>query len=311
LKLSVIVCTQNRAHAIIGCLESIAQAMSVASPLDAEIVVVDNASEDDTSTVVKRWGDSCAFPVRLLFEPKKGLAVARNCGIDGAQGDLLVFTDDDCRLSPEYVIDLLRHDAMDRGLVLRGGRVELGEATDLPLTIKTSRDLTRWHRSTNAARHENLGNCIVGCNMAMRRAVVERIGPFDGHFSGTHIRAGEDVDYVLRAYLANITIEYVPDMMVFHYHGRKLPADGKKLLRNYAIGTGALYAKFFFKDPNLCRQFFWDIKTSIKEIISGKSNSFPEVNFARHTWLAYCVLGTIWYIFVVVTSPFQTRRDGR
>jgi glycosyltransferase involved in cell wall biosynthesis len=308
VKLSVIVCTQNRAHALVGCLQSIEQAMSVAAPLDAEIVVVDNASEDETSTVVKRWADSCTFPVRLLFEPKKGLAVARNCGIHGARGNLLVFTDDDCQMSPEYVIDVLRHDAMDTDLVLRGGRVELGEATDLPLTIKRSRTQARWHKRTNAARHENLGNCIVGCNMAMRRAVVERIGPFDDRFSSTHIRAGEDVDYVLRAYLANITIEYVPDMLVFHYHGRKLPADGRKLLRNYAIGTGALYAKFFFKDANLCRQFFWDVKTSVKEIVSGKSNSFPEVNFARHAWLAYCVLGTIRYIFVVMTSPLAGKK---
>jgi glycosyltransferase involved in cell wall biosynthesis len=143
--------------------------MAHAAPVDAEIVVVDNASTDNTSDVVKAWATACAFPVRLLFEPNKGLAVARNCGVSGSQGDLLAFTDDDCRLSPEYVVDLLRHDASDSGLILRGGRVELGDVTDLKLTVKTSRTMMQWHKRTNAARHENLGNCIVGCNMAMRR----------------------------------------------------------------------------------------------------------------------------------------------
>src|SRR5271155_3053548 len=139
MKLSVIVCTRNRSHTITACLDSIAAALSVAAPIKAEIVVVDNASTDDTSDIVKAWATACAFPVRLLFEPNKGLAVARNCGVSGSQGDLLAFTDDDCRLSLEYIVDLLRHDALDSGLVLRGGRVELGDVTDLKLTVKTSR----------------------------------------------------------------------------------------------------------------------------------------------------------------------------
>jgi len=160
----------------------------------------------------------------------------------------------------------------------------------------------QWHKRTNAARHENLGNCVVGCNLAMRRDVAERIGAFDRDFSTAKIPAGEDVDYVFRAYLAGITIEYVPDMVFFHHHGRKLPSDGTKLLRNYALGSGALYAKFFFRDANLCRQFYWDFKTSIRELLSGKSNSFPDVSFPRHRWLAYCILGAFRYL-VIRCSP--------
>jgi Glycosyl transferase family 2 len=52
VKLSVIVATRNRAQAIGPCLDSIAEALAEAAPLDAEIVVVDNGSTDDTAEVI-------------------------------------------------------------------------------------------------------------------------------------------------------------------------------------------------------------------------------------------------------------------
>ena len=99
--------------------------MTEAGPLDAEIVVVDNGSQDETSKIVQQWATGCAFPVRLLVEPRAGLAIAHNRALRTARGELFVFTDDDCRLSKEYVKDLSRHDAADAEPVLRGGRIEL------------------------------------------------------------------------------------------------------------------------------------------------------------------------------------------
>jgi glycosyltransferase involved in cell wall biosynthesis len=139
MKLSVIVGTRNRAYAIADCLSSVAAAFAKAAPVDAELIVVDNGSTDETAKVVRNWLASRSFPVRFLFEPKPGLSAARNYAMRVAKGDLLVFTDDDCRLSENYVTDLLRHDAAEADPVLRGGRVELGDPTDLTLSIKTVR----------------------------------------------------------------------------------------------------------------------------------------------------------------------------
>ena len=50
MKLSVIVATRNRGHAITPCLDSIAASIAHAAPLDAEIVVIDNGSTDNTPT---------------------------------------------------------------------------------------------------------------------------------------------------------------------------------------------------------------------------------------------------------------------
>ena len=51
----------------------------------------------------------------------------------------------------------------------------------------------------NSARHENIGDSLAGCNMTMRRAVAERLGPFDENMgSCSRIGAGNDIDYVYR-----------------------------------------------------------------------------------------------------------------
>lgn len=304
MKVSVIVCTRNRVHAIIGCLESIAVALCHASPLEAEIIVVDNGSSDDSSAVVQKWAASCAFPVRLLIEPKTGVSAARNCALRAAQGALLVFTDDDCRLSETYVTELLRYDAGDVGLVLRGGRVELGDPTDLSLTTNTYPTLRRWQRQTPSADKQDLlgGKSVIGCNMTMRRAVAERVGFFDKRFGGgAPIPAAEDVDYVLRAYLAGVTIEYVPDMTIFHFHGRKANAAGQKLMRGYLIGAGALYVKYIFRDSSLCHELYWDVKKAVKEMVSGRNDFLRDMDFSYRDKVRCTVLGALKYLVVVVT----------
>jgi len=304
MKLSVIICTYNRAYTVTRCLDSVKQALANAAPIEAEIIVVDNASSDDTSAAVSAWSETCSFPVRLLLEPLKGLALARNCALRAAQGEIFAFTDDDCRMDVNYVRDLLFHFEGDTSPILRGGRVELGDPTDLPITIITEQTLRRWSRSINSARYENLGNCLAGCNMTMSRSVVEKLGFFDWRFSTKSIPAGEDIEYVYRAYLAGITIEYVPDMTVFHHHGRKTPAEGNKLFRNYMIGVGALYAKHFFHDPNLCRQFYWDSKQATKEIMTGTNLFLKEVGFSQKNKIAYNLIGAFrYFLFLFKGRP--------
>jgi GT2 family glycosyltransferase len=298
MKLSFIIATKNRAYAIAECLDSVAAALAKAAPLDAEIVIVDNGSTDDTPARITAWASACTVSVQLLSEPTPGLSRAHNRALRAARGDLFAFTDDDCRLSKDYVSQLLRHDAADTDLVLRGGRIELGDATDLPLTINTDPNLIRWNRKKNSARRECLSGRINGCNMTMRRALVDRVGPFDEDFGpGARFISGGDTDYIYRAYLADATLEYVPDMTVFHHHGRKTSEDGKKLLRSYMKGNGALLARYLFKHPNLCRPFYWDCKNALREIITGTNTFLPNIGFAHRDKIACSVQGAAAYFF--------------
>jgi glycosyltransferase involved in cell wall biosynthesis len=298
MRLSFIIATRNRKQAICGCLDSIAASVDHAGLNSAEIVVVDNGSTDGTSSVVAAWASANRLPVQLLHEPKAGASRARNLAVRHAGGDLLVFTDDDCRLDPAYVSRFLAYDAADTGLVLRGGLVTSGDSTDLPLSV-TPPAFRRWHRDRNPPRHENIGTFVLGCNMAMRRALAEHIGFLDPDFGpGARIGSGEDHEYVFRAYCAGVTIEVVPDMAVSHHHGRKDASDGNRLMRSYMVASGAIYAKYFLKSPILCRQVYWDCKNAAREIIGGTNLFLPGIGFSNRDKVTCYVRGAARYAFV-------------
>jgi GT2 family glycosyltransferase len=310
VKLSVIVATRNRAHAIHPCLNSIATALANAAPLNAEIIAVDNGSSDNTRDIIESWAAAASVAVRVLEEPRAGLARAQNLALREASGDLLVFTDDDCQLHHRYINDLLRHDSQDQGLVLRGGRIELGDSTDMPLTINTSPNPMRWTRGMKSARHNRICGCLNGCNMAMRRALLERIGPMDEAFGpGSYIGSGADSDFIFRAYLAGATLEYVPDMIVFHYHGRKSPESGRQLMRRYTIANGALFVRYLFRHPDLCRVFYGDLRDAARGIFNGKNTQTPITPFSNKDLLAYAALGAFKYILTRPKRYMERSRD--
>jgi hypothetical protein len=183
---------------------------------------------------------------------------------------------------------------------VRGGRIDLGDPPDLPLTTKTDSMPGLWARNKNSSRHECLSGLLHGCNVTMRRAVVDRIGFYDERFGpGTSLFAGEDTDYFFRAYLADIILEYVPDMAVSHFHGRKLAAEGKKLMVNYTTANGALGVKYFFKHVNFCRPLYWDCKNAVREIFSGANNFMPEIGFSHRDKVVSSLRGAVRYIFML------------
>src|SRR5262249_8785875 len=177
MPLSLLFCRLNLSPIIIPCLHLIAQSLANATPLNAEIIVINNASEDDTAAVLSQWVSKSPFPVSLQFEPRKGQSYARNCGLRAARGSLLVWTDDDCRLAPDYIKTALKYDAADAELVFRGGRVALGDPSDYPISITWRQEPRRWHVKKH--RNSQLGGAFMGANMMMRRALVDQLGPFD------------------------------------------------------------------------------------------------------------------------------------
>ena len=244
-------------------LTSIADAVRYVPDMAVEVVLVDNGSTDDTQTIIQSWAQLVPFPVKPVYQARKGLALARNTGIAASKGAILVFTDDDCILNDDYLIRLRAHYAQDHTPVIRGGRVELGDPTDQPFTILLG-DLPA--RMTDVSFP---GGFIIGANMTMTREVCERLGPFDTRFgAGAVFMAGEETDYVYRAHRARIPVEYVPDMIVKHFHGRKDKSSIAHLSYGYDIANGALYAKYI-RDGRLLRHFYWNCKNCVRRLISG------------------------------------------
>ncbi len=261
--ISLIISSKNRAYGLKNCLDAVSSAARHAEHLALELVFVDNGSTDNTSEIVREWAETAPIATNLIHETKPGLANARNSGMDAAKGKILAFTDDDCEIFPDYFSALSTLFAADEEPVMRGGRIELGDSRDLPITIKTELEpilMTPYHHS---------GGFIHGANMAFTRALADRIGLFDTRFgAGTPFRSGEDTDYVHRAFNAGIRVEYLPEFAVKHFHGRRAIDEVHKLQSGYAFGNGALYAKYLFdRRSNMRGMLRWDIRQAILEAV--------------------------------------------
>jgi len=120
--LTVLVCTHNRADLLRGALESL-ERQSLARGL-FEVLVVDNASTDSTSTVVAECAARAKIDIRSVREAELGLDAARNRGLREAAGQIVAFLDDDARARHDWAAEILkgfeRHDAP-----IQGGRVDL------------------------------------------------------------------------------------------------------------------------------------------------------------------------------------------
>jgi glycosyltransferase involved in cell wall biosynthesis len=69
-----------------------------------EVIVVDNDSRDETRDVAMSFAD--LLPLAYVFEPRRGVAIARNAGVRVSTGDVIAFTDDDCVPDPSWLLYL-------------------------------------------------------------------------------------------------------------------------------------------------------------------------------------------------------------
>jgi len=103
---SVIMCCYNSASRLRTTLEYLARQQT--SSLSWEIIVVDNASTDDTASLANSlWSNlrRADVPLMLVEQPRPGLSFARAKGVEAARYDILIFCDDDNWLAPNYVQD--------------------------------------------------------------------------------------------------------------------------------------------------------------------------------------------------------------
>src|SRR5438067_1333131 len=100
MKLSIAICTWNRATLLEQTLASIA---SATVPTAAwEVIVVNNNCTDETEAVLERF--LSLLPLKRVFEGAPGLSNARNAAIKAASGDYLIWTDDDVLVGTDWLV---------------------------------------------------------------------------------------------------------------------------------------------------------------------------------------------------------------
>ena len=217
LDASVIVCTYNRADSLARTLRGL-QAQSLRSGIEWEVLVIDNNSSDRTRAVVEeRCGDFARL--RYSHEPKQGLAHARNHGIAIADGEVLLFTDDDVVPEPDWVQRILDGMAAS-GSDACGGFIAPVWESPPPAWLTE-----RFHgflaiKDERTDTYEVLPGSPLpfGANMAFRRQVFERYGAFDvmrgrrGHV----LAGGEDFEMFERILAGGAKAMFFGDARVHH-----------------------------------------------------------------------------------------------
>lgn len=263
--LAVLVCTRNRGVKLRETLESISQsARAAAVPIEA--IIVDNGSTDNTATVINKWAMEQDFIIKTVVEPRPGLARSRNKGIKYVHAPLVCMTDDDCVMHIDYIEKVLSTFAKEDGAAIIGGRIELGDVNDLPITIKTSMEA----ETLDPKRFP--GGFIMGANLVFSAEALARIGEFDTRFgAGAEFIAAEDTDFFVRAVNLGIPIRYNPSFAVDHYHGRRTLDQAITLSKGYNFGDGALYGKHLCKNSRIRRGIIHDFRAALRDFYRADS----------------------------------------
>lgn len=231
MKISVIVCTYNRATSLSTALDSIV-AQQMPTGAEWEAIVVDNNSTDQTREIAESYcrRHPCLF--RHVFEPHQGLSRARNSGIRAAKGEIVVFTDDDIIAEPTWLNSLtapLANGEWAGG----GGRVVPPQELKLPdwLTVGGDKDLVGALLPIFDLGNEagELKRPPYGANMAFRKGMFEKYGAFRvdlGHCGGKLV-SGEDIDFGKRLMAAGERLHYEPSAVVHH------PVPEERLTKRY------------------------------------------------------------------------------
>ncbi len=255
---SVVIPTRNRADLLERLLRSVA-ASRVSPGITWELVVCDNGSTDATRRVVSEMAAAMPVRVRYVHEPRPGLSVARNTAIRAAAGRVIAFTDDDCVIPETWVEAMWREFDADPDLAMLAGRVEpLTPADGIGGTKHFSRRMTVSLAGFATGR-------IAGCNMAIRRSAIARVGWFDVDLGAGALGGSEDSDYLYRVLRKQLKAVLAPEVVVYHGHGRNA-RQLARTERGYYRGTGGFYVKHFLGgDRSVAPRAYWDLRSLGRE----------------------------------------------
>jgi len=261
IDVSIIVCSYNRCENLRKLLQSVT-ALAMPRDLTWEVVVVDNNSTDETANVAKTFCTRDTQHFRYVFEGQQGKSFALNTAVKTARGRIFAFTDDDAILPADWIARIVDEFAADPQLAGLGGRVELYNTEDG--AVGSRRGTTRFTLDLKHFPADNIP--IIGCNMAMKREVIDALGGFDtGLGPGAKAGVGEDLDFLYRVLRSGFKIVYSPDVHVFHGHGRQTKAAIDRVRKNYIAGRGGFYWKHIRRgDRRVAKLAFWEVHGTLR-----------------------------------------------
>lgn len=230
---SIIVPVYNRR----GEVRDLCRSLANQTCRDFELVLVEDGSTDPCEDIAKEFEDK-GLPVRYYYKPNEGRSIARNYGLERAQGDYFVFFDSDCVIPPQYIATL-RAAFGDNAPDCFGGPDAAHESfsdTQKAINYSMTSFLTTGGIRGGKVQLEKFVPRTF--NMGFSRRVYERVGGFREMFS-------EDIDMSTRIRMAGFSTVLIRDAFVWH----KRRMDMRKFMRQvYVFGMSRITLKLLYPD---------------------------------------------------------------
>jgi glycosyltransferase involved in cell wall biosynthesis len=218
---TVAICTWNRASLLDQTLTGIRD-LRIPPGVEWELVVVNNNSTDDTKTILMRHEAEKKVPLRWVHEPKQGLANARNCALEHARGELILYTDDDVRVDSNWLAAYVIAARNWPEAVYFGGEIRPWFGTTPPAWILRNLECVQSafgiRRVCDSTRVVTRSEDPFGANMAFRTEVLRRFRFNTGlGVIGKKRVNGEETDVLSRIYDQGMRGVWVHDAIVNHF----------------------------------------------------------------------------------------------
>ena len=201
MSISIIIPTFNGASRIENCLDAL---LNQTTESDAEILVIDDGSTDNTAIVVTRYSN-----VRLITQQNAGPAAARNRGAEEARGTIILFTDDDCVPTPEWVA-ALTEPFKDRTVVGTKGVYRTRQRSLAARFVQIEYE-DKYRLMSDLPQIDFIDTYSAG----FRR---DRFLEMDGYDTSFPVACAEDVELSYRMSARGWTMKFVPTAIVYHTH---------------------------------------------------------------------------------------------
>jgi GT2 family glycosyltransferase len=257
LPVSVVIATVGPANRIAACLASISQC----NPLPAEIIVVDQSDDAAVHAAVEGLAYAGA---KLLISPVRGKSPAVNLGMREAAHEIVLLTDDDCTVDPNWVGAAWIHVKRSPEAIVTGQVLPVGDAAGVAslVGLEEPRDYT-------GQIHDDV---LFGCNMVGPRSLVLALGGFDHR-----VQLVEDNDLCYRWLRAGQQLHYDPSLVVWH-HAWRTPHELERQFRGYARSQGIFYAK------HLRRRDFGVVRFLVRDARRAARGIASRIVHGRREW---------------------------
>lgn len=322
-KLSIIIVNYNTCRVLLDCLRSIRQYAPV---IPHEVIVVDNASKDDSVAQVQ-----AQFPevISIANSTNQGFSAANNQGLKTASGDCLLLLNSDTQVQEGALQDLVNclNECPDTGLagcqlLNADGSLQmsynlvwnllmlatqasgirqlftpraLGKLAHLlsgPLVPKTFRLYLQPHREPDKSKrgsYELDGETyLTGACLMIRRLCLEEIGLMDENF----FMYSEDADLCLRACQAGWKLRFLPSSRIVHLVGASAGPSYRETSLEAYRSTLYYFRKHRGRLAFLTAKFLVSLMV-VRVILAGLLRRNPPLTFGRGMKLLKSVFG-IW-----------------